>query len=294
MTDVQNPDELLLRGQTAALVGQRDEARELLRRAIELAPDNPRVWLALAGVEDDSREKVKCFETTLKLDPQNVEARLGLEMLQSHAEGTEPAQVEGQDELDAVIAQASRRLETLIPEVKRRGMAAAPAPARDSPPDDDVLFCANHPTVETMLRCNRCGKPICTRCAVRTPVGYRCKACVGQQQAVYYAGGVGDYIIGGIMATVLGGLAGLVMSLLGAWFFALILGPTIGIGIGEAVRLAVRRRRSRYLWISAAAGILVGALPALLLSVAGMNLWRVLTLILFLALAVGAAVARLR
>ena len=35
-------------------------------------------------------------------------------------------------------------------------------------------YCANHPTVETTLRCNKCGKPICAKCAIRTPTGYRC------------------------------------------------------------------------------------------------------------------------
>ena len=143
-----------------------------------------------------------------------------------------------------------------------------------------------------MLRCNRCGKPICTRCAVQTPVGYRCKECVGQQQAAFYSGGAFDYVIGGAIALVLGGIASYLMTMLGAWFFALILGPTIGIGIAELVRLAVRRRRSRYLWLVVGAGLVVGALPAMLLALA--SLWGLLTLGLFLLLAVGAATARLR
>ncbi|MCC7024078.1 MAG: hypothetical protein IT338_14740 [Thermomicrobiales bacterium] len=39
--------------------------------------------------------------------------------------------------------------------------------------------CAEHPDTETRLRCSRCGKPICPRCAVRTPVGMRCPDCAG-------------------------------------------------------------------------------------------------------------------
>ncbi len=39
--------------------------------------------------------------------------------------------------------------------------------------------CTYHPDVETLLRCSRCGTPICPRCAVRTPVGMRCPACSG-------------------------------------------------------------------------------------------------------------------
>src|SRR5918998_2748126 len=43
--------------------------------------------------------------------------------------------------------------------------------------------CADHPDVETRLRCSRCGKPICSRCGVRTPVGMRCPDCAGTRAA---------------------------------------------------------------------------------------------------------------
>ena len=192
-------------------------------------------------MEDEPAEKAACFETVLTLDPDNVEARLGLEMLQQASHRTwKPTRPE--DDLEAVIAAASRRLEQAV---------GPPPPTRC--PWTMASYCANHPNVETMLRCNRCGKPICTRCAVQTPVGYRCKQCVGQQQAVFYRRRL-DYVIGGRIALVLGGIAGYLMTLLGAWFFALILGPTIGIGIAEVVRLAVRRRRSRYLWLAVGGG----------------------------------------
>ncbi len=189
------------------------------------------------------------------------------------------------DELEQVIAEASRRLEE----------TAGPAPAGRAPLDDGVLYCANHPNVQTLLRCNRCGKPICTRCAVQTPVGYRCKQCVGRQRAVYYTGGASDYLIGGLIAAILGGLASLVISLLGgAWFFGLILGPTVGVGIAEVVRWAVRRRRSQRLWLAVGGGMLLGSLPALVLFLLHFSLWSLLTLGLFLFLAVGAATARLK
>ncbi len=61
-------------------------------------------------------------------------------------------------------------------------MAEAETPAVDS----GVLYCTVHPNVETALRCNRCGRPMCNRCAVRTPVGYRCRECVRGQQQVFY------------------------------------------------------------------------------------------------------------
>ncbi|MGC9334734.1 MAG: hypothetical protein ACP5JJ_11330, partial [Anaerolineae bacterium] len=90
----------------------------------------------------------------------------------------------------------------------------------------------------------------------------------------------------------LSGVASYLLTLVGVWFFALILGPAAGIGIAEAVRFAVRRRRSRRLWAVVAVAMVVGALPALL--VALFSLWRLISLGLFLAMAVSAASARLR
>ena len=39
------------------------------------------------------------------------------------------------------------------------------------------MRCATHPEVETNLRCGKCGKPICPKCLVQTPVGARCSDC---------------------------------------------------------------------------------------------------------------------
>ncbi|HFD40589.1 MAG TPA: tetratricopeptide repeat protein [Anaerolineae bacterium] len=289
MTDP-NPTDLIRQGRAAARVGRLDEARDALRRAVELNPDDADAWLALAGVEEEPAAKIACFENVLRLDPDHTEARLSLEMLRRQepkpkaaADAATSIAAPADDELEAVIAEASRRLEE----------AVGPPPPGEVPPDDvEVLYCANHPTVETRLRCNRCGKPICTRCAVQTPVGYRCKECIGQQQAVFYTGGPLDYAIGGAIALVLGGVAAYLMVLLRSWFIALILGPTLGMGIAEAVRFAVRRRRSRYLWAVVAGGLLIGALPALFIGL--FSPWALIALGIFLALAVGAATARLR
>lgn len=277
-----NPNELVQRGQAAARVGRRDEARDYLRRAVQLDPENVEAWLGLAGVEDDAAIKIACFQKVLALDPANVEARLGLEMLHEDSAEVGPTSGIAEEELEAVIREASRQLVE----------AVGPPPPGEVPLDEQTLYCANHPDTPTMLRCNRCGKPICTRCAIPTPVGYRCKQCVGQQQAVFYTGGALDYGIGGAIALVLGGGASFLMALLGVWFFALILGPTVGVGLAEAVRFAVRRRRSRYLWAAVAVGFGIGSIPALIFSLS--SLWSLLTTGLFILLALGAATARLR
>lgn len=49
--------------------------------------------------------------------------------------------------------------------------------------------CAYHPDTETLLRCSRCGKPICPKCGIRTPVGMRCPDCAGVAAQVGPLGG---------------------------------------------------------------------------------------------------------
>jgi len=66
------------------------------------------------------------------------------------------------------------------------------------------IYCANHPQVETSLRCNRCGKPICPKCAVSTPTGYRCRECVRGQQKVFETAEWYDYPLAVVIA---GGVA---------------------------------------------------------------------------------------
>jgi hypothetical protein len=128
--------------------------------------------------------------------------------------------------------------------------------------------CANHPNVTTYLRCNRCSKPICTKCAVRTPVGYRCRDCVQAQQAVFYADfRPVHYVIVVAVALPLSLAAGWLLSMLG--WYVIILGPIAGSLIAQAVLWAMRRRRGQYVWLAACASIVAGALPWLLLSLLG-------------------------
>jgi hypothetical protein len=129
----------------------------------------------------------------------------------------------------------------------------------DSPP---VLYCANHPTVETSLRCNNCDKPICPKCAVLTPTGYRCKECVHNQQKIFDTAQWYDYPLAIVIGGVLSFLGSQVVSYVG--FFTLFLAPLAGLLIAEAVRFIIRRRRSHTLFLAAAIAVAVGSLPPLL------------------------------
>lgn len=124
---------------------------------------------------------------------------------------------------------------------------------------EGALYCANHPTIETSLRCNKCNKPICSRCAVLTPVGYRCKECLRGQQQIFETAVWYDYLVAGALAAVLGGLAGALLVNLG--WFTIFLAPLAGGAIAEIVRVAVRRRRGRNLYLAAAGAFVLGCLP---------------------------------
>jgi hypothetical protein len=128
------------------------------------------------------------------------------------------------------------------------------------------LFCYNHPDRETSLRCNRCERPICTQCAVLTPIGYRCKECVRGQQKVFETARSLDYPIAFIIAGVLSFVGSLISSVMG--FFTIFIAPIAGVIVAEVVRMAIHRRRSKRLFQLATLGAALGSLPLLLIVVA--------------------------
>lgn len=123
---------------------------------------------------------------------------------------------------------------------------------------DHVMVCAYHPNRETGLRCNRCDKPICASCAVRTPTGYRCQECVRAQQRVFSSVAPQDYVIAPLVAGGLAFLGALIVPRLG--FFVIFLAPAAGAVIAEAVRYAIKRRRSKGLFQLTTAAVIVGSL----------------------------------
>jgi hypothetical protein len=126
---------------------------------------------------------------------------------------------------------------------------------------ETTLYCANHPDTPTTLRCNRCEKPICTKCAVLTPTGYRCTECVRSQQKVFNTAVWYDYIFASLIALVLSYIGSRFVLFIG--FFTILLAPVAGFVIAEAIRAVVRKRRSKQLFLTAAAAAAIGCLPAL-------------------------------
>jgi hypothetical protein len=135
----------------------------------------------------------------------------------------------------------------------------------DVPP---VLYCANHPQTETSLRCNRCEKPICVKCAVLTPTGYKCKECIRGQQKAFETALWRDYPVAIVLAGGLSFLGSFVPAYVG--FFTILLAPLAGAGIAEVIRFAIQRRRSRRLYLLTTAAAAIGSLPLLLLGLASL------------------------
>jgi len=154
----------------------------------------------------------------------------------------------------------------------------------------------------------RCGQPICTRCIVQTPVGARCRECAGVRRLPLSQLESADYLRGlGVMLG-LGLAGGLAWSQAGffGFFVALLLGYFAGAGIDWAVR----GRRGPVAMVMAGATVVLAYLsspfaslllvglsgrafpPGLLASLVGA--WFNPFGLLFLAIAVGVAVSRVR
>jgi hypothetical protein len=125
-----------------------------------------------------------------------------------------------------------------------------------------TLYCANHPTRETYLRCNRCEKPICTSCAVHTPTGYRCKDCVRTQQKIFDTAHPLDYVAAFFISIILSYLGSLLIGMVG--FYTILIAPGAGWVIAEAVRKATGKRRSKPLFFTAAIASVIGGLGSIL------------------------------
>lgn len=113
------------------------------------------------------------------------------------------------------------------------------------------------------LRCSKCGKPITPEEAIQTPVGYRCKECVTQQQKIFDTSKPLDMVWGFLIALVLSFLGSLLTSAIG--FFTFLLAPAAGVVIAEVVRAVINKRRGKTLFKVVIAGVILGGLPLILL-----------------------------
>jgi hypothetical protein len=163
---------------------------------------------------------------------------------------------------------------------------------------ETVITCANHPDVETRLRCKKCEKPICPKCAVHTPTGYQCRECIRSRQKIFDTSLPQDYVIGFITSAILSAIGSFLISLAGfIGFFGILLAfiaaAPIGIGIAEAVRAVTGRRRSPTLYRVIFAGIILGALPVALLQILALNIFGIIFQAIYLFISAPTAYYRI-
>lgn len=142
------------------------------------------------------------------------------------------------------------------------------------------MRCTAHPEVETNLTCSKCGKPICPKCLVQTPVGARCRKCAHLSKLPTYQVPLHYYLratgaaLG--LAVAIGLIWGVLQSLLPFLYLNLLLASGVGYAIGEAIGLSVNRKRGRGLAIVAGVAVVIsfvvnmltfGSIPSGLLNI---------------------------
>ena len=136
------------------------------------------------------------------------------------------------------------------------------------------MQCATHPTVETELTCSRCGKAICPRCLVHTPVGARCPTCANVRRIPTYNMSSGVLMRGAGAALGAGVVIGIVWALFNpitAFFYGIVAALAFGYAIGELVSIGTNRRAGPPLQAAAVGGVVLAYVvrTALLLAIGG-------------------------
>ena len=123
------------------------------------------------------------------------------------------------------------------------------------------MKCTYHPEVETNLRCGKCGKPICPKCLVQTPVGARCRDCARLQKlptfhvtTQYYLRAIGA---AAGMAFACGGAWWAIRTVMGVPYYNFLLAAGFGYVIGEVIGRSVNRKRGRGLALVAGTAVVV-------------------------------------
>jgi hypothetical protein len=122
------------------------------------------------------------------------------------------------------------------------------------------MQCATHPNVETELSCGKCGKAICPRCLIHSPVGARCRECAGIRRIPTYNMSSATFARAGGAAVASGialGTAWAFFNVISYLFYGVIAGLAIGYAIGEMVSLATNRKAGPPLQATAVGGVVL-------------------------------------
>ncbi len=156
------------------------------------------------------------------------------------------------------------------------------------------MKCVTHPEVETSLRCGKCGKPICPKCLVQTPVGARCRDCARLHRLPTYRVTTKYYLKAAGTALGMAIVCGIVWGLIGGiahfFYLNLLLAPGAGYAIGEVTSLSVNRKRGTGLAIVGSLAVVISYLVSIFFPL----WWLSFNLLDILALALGIFVVTTR
>jgi hypothetical protein len=131
--------------------------------------------------------------------------------------------------------------------------------------------CANHPNVETGVRCSDCGKPICPDCMVQSAVGIKCRDCARLPRSARVTLKPDRAAKAVLVSLGLGTVIGLLLGgagTTGIGFFSFIVAFIVGLAIGRAVLWASGRYRSEATaWIAVAGAAWAYIVPAIVISI---------------------------
>lgn len=244
---------LLRQADKIANAGKRAAAEQMYRQLIAENPDLAQAWFGLAQVVTDRAEKEQALEKATLLAPDYPEAARALASLRGDpipdwAQEPEPEPAIEKMVVKEPIEPAQTAVSPATSTHEHKHTAAA-----NVDDEDQELFCYRHPDRSTALRCYNCGKPICSSCAVKTPVGYICPDCIREKEDVFFNATTLDYLVAPLVCLLLSLPAGwlVVRFTLGGSFFVFIIlifvGGMVGRFIGQFSKRAVGRRRGRYL-----------------------------------------------
>ncbi len=110
--------------------------------------------------------------------------------------------------------------------------------------------------IHTLLRCSRCGKPICYDCMVESPVGYRCPQCASGPRVGAYRTSPNVLLKGALAGLAVAIPVGVLWGYFPNWGFYLAL--LLGFGVVEAMARVTNQKRGTELMLIAICAIVVG------------------------------------
>ena len=300
---------------------KRSAAEKLYRNILVEAPDSVEAHFGLAETTLDLDERTQLYTQILELEPDNEQAQAALrgEVIESlfvivpelEEEDEDEEQTEAQEQGDGGRAENVRTMSAGVDtkletgdkkekkeeKKKKTAVSKKKVTASDDKDKDgeagDIEHCHRHHDTPTSLRCYDCDKLICIKCANKTPVGYICPDCKRDLEDTYFTAKPTDYLIALAvslpLSIAIGALVVMGSSALGFWalFIMSAVGGFIGNLIGRAVKVAIGKRRGRYIPHLVAATVGLGVSWGFLLMFG--NILGMIVLGLYIFVAGGAA-----